>query len=428
KGTRDLYEVPFERRSDNFVVRWGEELTFDDAQIDNLLESLELGWRVEMGEMGHPPPYGSDALRFNVYIGNTGGGAPEISGAAGYYTPDDDGWPMIVIAPETVWDPLLTEGTAVHELYHAVQDSLARFTYQDRAAWFWEATAEWASMEAIPENPYAGQFAFGYLMLPGLPVDFFDYPDRGDLQEYHQYGAFLFPLELTERVGWELVRDAWSVPGDEDDPLEVMRSWLAERGEDLDALWLDHIARAAVLDFPFRARLAEQLAYAEIAWPDTDRVVVSVDPAGEQGTVRGFDAPGRYGAAVLHVPAADPGTVQVVVTGHEVGTRGAAPRFGARVVRFDGFGDPLFTPLVFDGLRGEAALADVQLDEELYVVVGAWSDDASHWDTERFPFDWSVVVEPPAAPEDEAARACGCAHGGPAGWALLLPWWRRRRS
>lgn len=424
KGTRDMYAAPYEQQSDNFVLRWGQNESFTDEERSGLLNAMELAWQVEIEEMGHPAPYGSDAFKFNVYIGGTGGGLPpDISGVAGYYKTDGDGWPMIVMAPVAVRDLLVAEATAVHEMYHAIQDSLDRYTYQDLSAWYWEATAEWVTMQVLPGNTFSGQFAFGYLMLPDLPVNFFGDREEDSLEKYHQYGAFLFPHFLTDRLGSGLVRDSWLSPEGGDDPLETLRALVAEQGEDLDELWLDHIAHNAVLDYPFGGRLERQLELAAATWPDAGLYRGTVTPNGESRTVDGKDAPGRYGAYVLRMPEAYPGSVQIGITGHEAGTRGSPAHFGARLIEFDEDGVPQYTPIPFDGLHGEISLPDGLPTQGVYVVVGAWSRETSAWDKERFPFDWTIEIVPPP---DEDTRACGCAASGYPGLWLLLPFWRRR--
>ena len=84
--------------SDNFIVRWGSGVSQAEAQ--ELLDAFELAWQVEILEMGYLQPVATDQYLFNVYIGDSGGGAPSSYGAAGYFTVDDDGYPMIVIAGE----------------------------------------------------------------------------------------------------------------------------------------------------------------------------------------------------------------------------------------------------------------------------------------------------------------------------------------
>lgn len=434
KQVRDLYGLPNELRSENFVVRWGSGERFTEEELDNLLESMELGWSVEVEDMAHPPPYGADAFLFNVYIGNTGDGAPEITSAAGYFYPDPEGWPMIVMAPETVRDRLGTEGTAVHEFYHAIQATTGRYPYDGIAAWYWEATAEWAAMQVVPDNPMSSGFAFGYLLLPHLPVNYFDYPDEGLLEEYHQYGAYLFPHDLTEQVGWELVRDTWLDPSGDPDPLEVMRGWLADHGHDMDELWLDHIARNVVLDYPFRVWLEQSLESGGWGWPEADRVAVEIDWAGDDGRVRGDSAPGRYGAFAIHLTDADPGTLRVLIEAEPEGTEGSPTEVGARVVRLDAFDDPIYTEVPFDGLVGELSLPDILMGEDVWVVVGTWTPEARPriWDDERFELTWSVTVEPVAAPVDteQEKRRCGCQHpGGGAAWWLSggAAWLVKRR-
>jgi hypothetical protein len=423
RAERDPYGVPNVRTSEHFAVRWGSFQPVSIADADRLLEHFELAWRVQVDEMGHTAPYGTSAFFFNVYVGDTGDGTPSSYGAGGYQTYDADGWPMVVVARNSFVDPNFLEHTAVHEFYHAIQSETARFPYDGISAWYWEATAEWAAIEAVPGNPSNGVFAPGYLWLPEIGVPAFDYPDEGTLEEYHQYGAFLFPHDLSRVVGPEVVTETWKDPSGEPDPLEVMRAAVEAAGEDLDELWLDHLAHTVLLDHPMADLLEVHLDTFRLAFPDESVVSRGLWGSGGDGKV-GAEAPHRYGGYVLAVRSPDDGVLHVEVDGEATGTEGSEATFAARVVVARDAG-PEYLDVPFDGASGRL---DVVPDgDDVYVVVGATTAGNDRWDTERFPFAYDLWVEPPPATDDgppprrgrTLPRGCDTG-GGAAGGAVLL--------
>ncbi len=392
---RDPYGVENVRTSANFAVRWGPDY-IPEEQVTQLLNAMEIAWSVQVTNMGHPRPLGTDQWYFNVYIGNTGGGAPSIGDFGGFQTFDSDGYPMIVMNPLTLDDEDGAEATAIHEFYHAIQSSLGRYPYAGLGAWYWEATAEWAAASTRPTNPAVGSSAYGYALLPDLPVNFFDYPDSNALQESHQYGAFLFPWYLSGLFGPELIRDTWVIPGSSDDPLEVLREQLALRGEDFDAVWLDHIATLAAWDFPMADLWHDEVTYlANYVGSRQYAGVFSTDGRHEPLRREGWgEAPGRYGFNVFVLQDPRFGDVDIEVTGDALGDAGSPATFVARVVHIDGY-DARYTPLVFDGATARATVP-VDGADQVLLVVGALTPATTHWDSETFAFTMTMSIgEPP---------------------------------
>lgn len=440
---RDVFGVPNLVVSEHFAGWFGGSGAVGREDVEELLAEFEVAWQFEVETLGHPAPYGTDAFRFNVYVGDTGGNTPTSYGAGGYYSVDPEGWPMIVVAEASMGDPSFRAHTAAHEFYHALQGVTSRYAYDGEGAWYWEATAEWAALQVDPTNAANGPFLFGYLLLPALPVNAFDYPDSFDLEEYHQYGAFLFPYDLTEAVGVELVVDTWLDRGDDPDPLEVMRARLAAAGHDLDELWLDHTARATAFDYPLGGVWSAQTSYVGRFYPEASFETKSASGAGGEGRVRGEDAPRRYGTARIVLNRPDLGRLDVVVDGDEEGTEGSPATYGARLVRMRSDGSVEYDAVEFDGVHGAATLDLSPDDDEVWLVVSAWTErlQQTRWEDEAFPFDWSMTVtEAPPATSTGATTApgssgvepmvCGCASGGgpvPLAALLALPWLRRRR-
>ena len=174
-----------------------------------------------------PPPPGADTYYINVYVGSSGGGAPGTLGFLGYKSDDSEGQPFIVFnAVAADGDPL--EGTLTHEFFHAVQESLGMDTDYNVAGWYWEAMGEWLEWRRFPD--WGATYIDYFLELPQVSLDFLDYPDTGDLIEYHQYGAALFLAYLTNLTDWNVIRDSWTHATDVDYPLRSLDALLAARG------------------------------------------------------------------------------------------------------------------------------------------------------------------------------------------------------
>jgi hypothetical protein len=396
KQLRDSFGVPASLESENFVIRWGSGVDTADAQT--MLDAFERSWDVEVVEMAHPAPPGADTHKFNVYVGSTGGGTPSDYGAAGYFNTDDDGWPMIVLNPSTVANPASGVATVAHEFYHSVQYGTQNYGYADEAAWFWEATASWIEVEVFPDNSAYVVFLFGYAMLPHLELNFFDYPDRGELQEYHQYGAFIWPRYLAEYVGdWRIVRNAWVAPQTSDgDPLEALRAEVADLDVDLDVAFMDFAARNVTWDYAHGDWYAAAVANYVDYFPGQDaRIVHAASAAGTDGpwSPSASLRPRRYGVNVVSLVGPDDGDLVVDFRGDTAGSDGDAAHWALTLVRVRD-DVPTYEVLLTDGTELATRVSDVGGEDALYVVVGARSD-ALEWDeTFDYEIDLSVTDQP----------------------------------
>ncbi|TVQ92227.1 MAG: hypothetical protein EA397_07665 [Deltaproteobacteria bacterium] len=444
---RDPYGVPGELRSEHFVVRFGQEQPTDPEARQRLIDALELSWIVQVDEWGHTPPAGTDTHRLNVYIGDTGDGAPPGYGTGGYFTADSEGWPMIVVSAATLQNPDFADITASHELYHAVQSATQRYTYEAQGvgSWFWEASATWASAAIYPENQSYHVFLVGYAFHPHRALNFFRYPRDGVLEELYQYGAFIWPLFLQQRLGTvEPLIEAWEIPVvGGDDPLEALRIAVEGRGYDLDELWLEHIARNATWDYPNGAQYRRNLAaYAQT--PESANLVAADLPR------LGFDGsrqvpiehqPERYGSVRLSMLAPRDGEYTLMLRGTTQGTHGSEARWGGHVVLTPTVGEPEYVPIPFEGPFATLDLTDLHGYQRADVVVGAWTPELGpFWRTETFPLRYWLSYEAPdpadaladvIEPESVRARGCQSAAGSVPGWlglvASLLLWIPRQR-
>ena len=118
---------------------WGDEIDLSSKSRTRSCDHLEWSWVHEIETMEYPAPYGTDAYLFNVYMGSSGDGAPSDAGVAGYYTTDEEGWPMVVLS-QYVAENDDQYSVIPHEFFHAVQHSTERYPYSGASAWYWEAT------------------------------------------------------------------------------------------------------------------------------------------------------------------------------------------------------------------------------------------------------------------------------------------------
>ena len=408
KATRDAYRVTANvYETDNFVFRWGSGGGVTTAEVERLAEAFEDSWLEQVDLQGHPVPYGADDFLFNVYIGGSGGGTPSDGGAAGYFSSDPEGWPMVVVGASTLDDPDYADITAAHEFYHAIQGATGRYSYSGDSAWFWEASATWASATVYPANFNYAAFLFSYAYLPHYAVNFFDYPTRGELPEYYQYGAFIVPFHLAEiTADRALIRDVWTARSPAADPLSMLQELMAERGLSFDAAFLDHAARMATYDYPDGDAYARYVdAYERYYEESSNTVAAEVDPGGTGGQLAGPAGlePYRYGYNAIRIDIGRASQVAVEVEGDARGSRRSEAQWGARLVVATR-STRSYHDVEFDGQTGSATLTGLD-GQTVWLVVVPWTSETRHFDAETFAYRYSVTVgtDDPLEPGDSGA-------------------------
>ena len=91
-------------------------LEWSQSQAQDI-HSFEYSWDIEINQLGYEIPTSADTTCSIVYIGDSGGGTPGGYGAAGYFSGDNQGYPMIVIAKQTVTDQYYMDFTIAHEFF-----------------------------------------------------------------------------------------------------------------------------------------------------------------------------------------------------------------------------------------------------------------------------------------------------------------------
>ncbi len=388
KDSRNPYGVPNEDLTQNFAIRWGDDWTPNTSGLSVLAVALEDAWQTEIETMAHPAPWSTSTTLLNVYIGDTGGGTPPSYGAGGYFNPDEDGYPILVINPASLDEPSWTRVVAIHEFYHSVQWGLDTYTYVEGepGAWYWEATASWIPGIVDPQSPTNANFVWGFALAAHLPLDAFDYPDSGQLQEYHQYGAMIFPTYLSEQVAdWQPIRNSWVAPfAGTGDPIEALRGELSDLGHDFDEVFVDFIAHNVFWDYAHGETYELYVDGGQQSFPGEDEVTAWVTSE-DAATIPPSEQPRRYGSNTLRLelPA---GPWELSLVFDDSGSGGSVAQWGATLVRREG------TTISYEPIEienGEATIEIESDDAELGLSVGAWAGPRVNG--ERFEWSYSVV-------------------------------------
>jgi hypothetical protein len=343
KRAREAFgRAPHARRSANFVLKWGDEGAVDGGTVDALLAMFEVAWQHEIEEMELPLPVGADAWLFNVYLYGTGLAVPDF-GFSAYTGIDDEGYPYVVLPSDDLVTPEaidLMQVTTAHEFFHAIQMGTGAY---DAAAgssgyWYWEATADWMSLQIWPDSPVARDYLPFYLMAPHVGIETVEFPDPDGFSplQLHHYGASLLPVYVSDQVAdASVVLASWTSAGPADEPLAVLDGLLAERDLDIGEVFADFAATNAVLDYPDRALIEESMGKALAVYPDFDRSVATrLSPDdGELVDAPAATLPQAWAYNVIEIERAD--EVDVSIDADAVGSAGTPSRLVTRVIAGD---------------------------------------------------------------------------------------------
>jgi hypothetical protein len=426
--------------STNFVLKWGDDATVSSTAVDEMLQAFEFAWSQQVEAMGHPAPETADVFKFNVYVGDTGSCAPSVYGMGGYFTVDAEGYPFIVMSQGTMSDTTYGQSVAAHEFYHAVQHATGAYTGTDISSWYWEATATWAEREVYISDTVYAQFLFGYAFMPHKQLNAYEYPSVGAIEEYHQYGAFIFPRYLTEHVADRaLIRDSWVLADWNDDPIAVLEGLLPD--EDIEEVFGDFAAQNATWDYLDGYLYKSLLDYAS---DETDYGIHDarvVDTVGSQGTgsewVEGPSStlPERFGYNIIRLKSPESRKLVVRFEGDTAGSQGGAARYQVRLVREYGT-NRAYEDVLLSGSEAVLEVGTVGTEVALYLVVSAFSDGWNEGETfgYRYQLDMGEVDQPgvdtstggskPQALHigSEDKTGCSCAQGTSRGtlWLAAL--------
>jgi len=428
KSSIDIYELPNVVVSENFALRWGADQDLNAEQTEPLLLAFENAWEHEINLMNFPVPKGADSRLFNVYIGNSGSNSPSTYGAAGYYSSDDAGWPMIVLDLD-VLQSHDSYGVVPHEFFHAVQHACDTYSYDGMSAWYWESTAIWIENEVYPDEAEYSWFLFGFAFLPHKSLHFFNYPQLGEVSEYYQYGAFIFPKYLsTFLVEPMVVRDSWvdAVPGEL--PLEWWQRYFSDTN--FHDIVYDFSMRNVYWDYPHQEWYQTYLDYYDSYFPNENMSITkTVNSYGEVGweTVPFSLLPEHYGVNYIRLQNPQASEFEIGVVGDTVGDFGSSVSWRVGLVRKTEEN----LSYVDLGAGDTTIIRDVQSEEELTLVIVP-EGQSIEWG-EQFSYEYLIRVYEEPVPEPEDAPKMSCSklssnEGIWAFWAVTIVLFRQKLS
>jgi hypothetical protein len=240
-------------------------------QVDLTLATFRKVYSIEVGQFGWSKPLSDRRVR------NHGpNGKPDIyladiasRGLYGYCRPDrrtrtapghcvvDDDFSARQF-PGGAFGKAALQVTAAHEFLHDIQ--FGYDTFED--FWFFESTATWMEDEVYPlvnDNlqylPVSPISATGFW----LPLDI-DEPDMSKPESANKYGTWILWRYLSERLGREVVRDAWNLARGAPFGIQALEAMLATRGQ----AWADVLHQFAIANYSVGSSYAEGPLYVTV--------------------------------------------------------------------------------------------------------------------------------------------------------------------
>lgn len=407
--------------SDNFILKWGLDAPPADDEIALIMDALETSWRHQLEVMGHASPYGTEDYLFNVYVGDSGGCAPSARGVGGYYTTDDEGWPIIVLSQGVFSNVDYGQTTVAHEFYHAVQHAEGAYSSRGTVQWWWEATAMWVEGEVYPGTEDYYSFLYGYAFEPHLQLNAYtSLTSAGLLEEYHQYGAAIWPRYLTEYVtSWATIRDTWAYGGSDDDPLDYIAEVLAaELGEDVDDVFADFAAHNATWDYLHGENILTFLDFMSesTSFGDRDRRITEI--IGSAGTGAMWNSPPtetlpqRYGYNTLRMFSPSEGDLTLRFKGEAEGSDGSPSVWTARAV-VDSGSRVSYTDVPLSEGEGEVTLSMSGTEDDVYLVVAVSSPRWNEGETFNYQYQFDAPAYGSGSAGGGGGESSGAASSGP---------------
>ncbi len=315
---RSIYGTPYENHleTEHFTLNWVGGLDYAEGAATAGV-ALERAWGVLVEQAGWTPPVGSDRYYIWVFLVDDLGG----TGFTTEYVTEEfpEGYPVVYLDGYWAVDAPFWSSLAAHEFHHALQFAVRDWAGAgDEESWYWEASANWASVLVEPESA-----AFDYL----VPA----YGDQAGLAYSsmagsHQYGIFVLNGWLdTVGVGPATMQAVWAEASSRPD--DDWKSLLVDTtGLEASALWSEFAAafgndtysRGAWWPDPSGRRLAGDVEYRDSAaelgtvyYHAVQDIQIEVRAEGDDELTVSF--PGMEGDAPWLVPAGT--TVAVTTTG-----------------------------------------------------------------------------------------------------------------
>jgi len=394
KQTRDLADLPHSMESENFVLRWGDNMP--DRDLAGLLALFEEAWRVEVGELGYKQPIGTQGFKFNVYMGDSGPGTPTIGEYGGYTTFDSEGYPYIVLNTGLFFDWENLRAHAGHELFHAVQFSYGWNSVGTTAAanWFGEASATWVVSSVWPESRYM-DYLGGFAHYPQYPVDsFFTIVPGDQLQQLtlHQYGAFIYLRFLAEFLtSPDLIQDVWNAmeATGNYEALKVMHGLLADKGYSGSKAFARFTNHNVDWDYQDGDHYGRSIQASQDFFNHTNRIAAEHNSADAVWhTPLPSFLPRRYAANYIKLNA--PGPIHVSFEGDATGGLGSSSGWQASVVVV-GNHRPIYHSISLVDGAGEFTLPHLGEQETLYLAIVNTPDSTDNSETFSYRYRFQIA-------------------------------------
>ena len=208
-GEKTLYGTPFPNQvySENFAVGWKDGVA-TPAEADAALSALETTWKALIQERNWQAPVSSEDHFIWVIL------TRDLSGTGFTTTYRDNnypqGYPVIYLNPQYSEDKDFWASLSAHEMAHAIQYSYRDYAADSEEPWYWEASAEWQSELALPQNNSYGYQSIHYSEQPHLRYS--------SMENSHQYGMFVLNAYLEEHLdGQGSVRRIWELSQEKPD-------------------------------------------------------------------------------------------------------------------------------------------------------------------------------------------------------------------
>jgi len=166
----------------------------DKAQAERVMGYLEQSWKVEIEELGFPPPFPSDSTgsqRLQVYLMRGADTAVEATRPHKDSAIWWDAWQAYLSID--AWGPYggdILDSTTAHEFNHALHAALDWY----ESPGFFETSATYIQDKVYPDdNDYLQQIE-DFQSRPEWPVHYFD-----DYKTWYPYGACLYLFFLEQR-------------------------------------------------------------------------------------------------------------------------------------------------------------------------------------------------------------------------------------
>ncbi len=199
----DAVNTPNVHYTEHFAIRWGDNFSFNSGELERLEQIAENVWAVEVVEMGYTAPWNSDTYYTDIYVANSGNGAPEIDFQGAYTTLYNNTVGQDNMSYMVFWDEIFhyessTKDIFSHEFFHVCQFQIALagcygHMFCDNCTWAVEGSAVWAEDEVYDEVDNYMQYVWMYMFEPEITL----FSGHG----YDPYNRVIFFKYISENFG-----------------------------------------------------------------------------------------------------------------------------------------------------------------------------------------------------------------------------------